>query len=434
MKRRLFYFLEVLLLLSFSKNIYAQQNSFHYLCGHDIVLAHNENKYPGYREVVKKTFADAKLKSLGLNTHQRTNSQVYKIPVVMHVVWREEVENLHDSVLINQIDRLNEDFRLLNDDAHNLREEFKDRQSDTHIEFELVEIRRVQTTRRFTPLLITLPDEVKRSAQGGSDAADPEKFLNIWICRIQPIPLIGGQVFGYAYPPANLPHWPAGANAPSPELDGVVVDFRCIGSNNPNPMVVQGIGNILQNGRTLVHEIGHYLGLRHIWGDGGGIFGGNSCNADDGVEDTPNQGAASSYNCNKNQNTCEDDPDFDMVENYMDYSDQECQNTFTHGQAAIMRAVLEGPRRGLWEQSVSTQHVSFIEPIEVFPNPVKNSFFVKTKSQLHSVDFILLDLQGRVVYSQRLLADTAQEIVIDNLTPGMYIWNCADQNGKLVKY
>jgi hypothetical protein len=101
-------------------------------------------------------------------------------------------------------------------------------------------------------------------------------------------------------------------------------------------------------GRACVHEVGHYLGLRHIWGDP--LFG-DGCSVDDGLSDTPNQNAASQFSCNHNLNSCTDSPVNypDMVENYMDYSNDGCMNMFTVNQSIVMRAILELARPGLIE-------------------------------------------------------------------------------------
>jgi hypothetical protein len=429
----------ILLGLYLSSTILVAQNDpkshHHYFCGHDIVLDYNELKHPGYKDVISKTFGLAK-RAAAENPASRSFDS-YKIKVVFHVVWRNPEENLHDSVIVNQLERLNEDFRRLNEDASNIRGVFEDRQADSRIEFELAEIKRVQTTATFTPLLITLPDNVKRSNQGGSSAVDPDRYLNIWVCKIQPIPFIGGQVFGYAYPPAGLSNWPAGSSAPSPELDGVVVDFRCIGANNPNPMQVPGFGVIPQNGRTMVHEVGHYLGLRHIWGDGGGIFGGDSCGADDGVEDTPNQGLSSNYNCDPEQNSCDTDDEPDMIENYMDYSDQACQNTFTEGQAAIMRAVLEGPRAGLIEEFTNTKEINDLTSIRVYPNPVNDKLVL---SLMEDVNFDLLNvrmyaIQGNPVGALEInpLGSGTISIDVSHLPAGIYMLYLQGQTIKVIK-
>jgi hypothetical protein len=234
-----------------------------------------------------------------------------------------------------------------------------------------------------------------------------------------------------------LPNWPDGVAAPSPELDGVVVDFRCVGSNNPNPMNVPGFGDILQNGRTVTHEVGHYLGLRHIWGDGGGIFGGSSCNADDGVDDTPNQGASSNYNCDPTQNTCDDEEDLDMIENYMDYSDQPCQNTFTVGQSAIMRAVLEGPRAGLIDKFSRIDENVKAPTWKVYPNPFEENIVLTAVDPLNSdtKGLKIYNLQGQVVRSASVKSIDGGDVLLDfSLLPaGTYLINWQGTTSKVVK-
>jgi len=400
----------------------SQSSALEHRCGHEIYMHQLELQDPGFKERVNNVFAEAKLRSAG----KRNNQEVYKIRVVVHVVWREAEENIHDSLILSQIATLNEDFRLRNPDRTEMRKRYVNRQGDAGIEFELAEIRRVQTTRTFTPFLITLPDEVKRSAQGGSDGANPELYMNIWLCKIQPIPFIGGQVFGYAYPPAGLPNWPDGSSAASPDIDGVVVDYRCIGKNTPHSFNIPGLGQLELNGRTLTHEVGHYLGLRHIWGDGGGLFGGNSCNADDGVDDTPNSGRSSDYSCDKQQNTCQEGPEadeLDMIENYMDYSSEFCMNTFTLGQIDIMRGVLEGPRARLLEEvTTSVSSVIKDQSIELFPNPARNQITIKT-DQVAGL-LLIRDLNGRILKTLDVSALGAKELItfdVSDLNEGFYL-------------
>jgi hypothetical protein len=166
--------------------------------------------------------------------------------------------------------------------------------------------------------------------------------------------------------------------------------------------------------------------LRHIWGDGGGILGGSSCNADDGVEDTPNQGLASNYNCDDTQNSCPEEPDMDMIENYMDYSSQDCQNTFTYGQVAIMRAVLEGPRAELLSGSSSTSSSIDSFELRIFPNPadqILNINFTKNGLKNAPSTIEILDLNGRNVLIQPISNTSGESLNIDitSLPSGMYL-------------
>ncbi|MBK8620827.1 MAG: T9SS type A sorting domain-containing protein [Saprospiraceae bacterium] len=366
-------------------------------CGYDFMMETYEQQHPGFKTAVSNTFE--KIKKSEESPFLR--NEILTVDVVFHIVWKENAENLHDSVIFNQLDILNKDYRLLNDNRDEIRELFKDLQADAGIEFKLKGIVRVKTNANFALSLTGLPDNVKNGSNGGSNAISPDKTLNIWICHIRPIPFIGGQILGYAYPPAGLDNWPAGSNAPSAGLDGVVLDFRVTGSNNPNQLTVQGM-NYTSLGRTCVHEVGHYLGLRHIWGDGGGIFGGSSCNADDGMADTPNQGSETGFGCDKNNNTCIDAQNDlpDMIENYMDYSDERCQNIFTKDQVSHMRKVLFNQRQGLIEGQVSAYDVAENTSFRVFPNPVTDQAVLHFEENKTGT-IQIYDILGKVVFIQK---------------------------------
>lgn len=322
-----------LMLFAFHSNAQHQHTE---RCGHNALLDHMEAKLPGYKAAVNSTFETAKLKSKEILENGR--EEVYTIPVVVHIVYNssQSAQNLPDSMIEDQIRILNEDFRLQNPDAGNIRSEFADVQGDAMIEFELKQIirRAHNNPLGFIPLL----DDMKRNGQGGSNAVDPEHTLNIWVCE-----MFLGLVLGYAYPPANLINWPEGSAAEFVNLEGVVIDYRAFASNNPASSFYENQGFAII-GRTTTHEVGHYLGLRHYWGDG-------DCNEDDGIDDTPPAAENSQTSgCQLSKNTCgagEPGDLPDMWENYMDYSEETCQVAFTNGQIALMRAVLECPRVGL---------------------------------------------------------------------------------------
>ncbi|MCB0686145.1 MAG: zinc metalloprotease [Saprospiraceae bacterium] len=256
-----------------------------------------------------------------LNNPNRDVTGVITIPVVVHVVWNTSTENLSDAQIQTQIDVLNEDFRRLNADASNTPSVFLGVAADTEIEFCLATvdpngnatngITRTQTS----STSFSTNNNVKFNATGGHDAWPSGQYLNIWVCDLS------GGLLGYA-------QFPGGNSA----TDGVVCDylyFGTIGTATPPYHL----------GRTATHEVGHWLNLRHIWGDGG-------CSVDDLVSDTPLAGSANFTGapCTfPGPNTCNtgagDLPD--MFQNYMDYSDDACMNLYTSGQTDRMRALFE---------------------------------------------------------------------------------------------
>jgi hypothetical protein len=392
-------------------------------CGYELGIEAMEHQHPGYKNAVRQSFEQAKA-----HGHSRSD-EVYTVQVVFHVVWNADEENIPDEKIYEQLDELNRCYRRQNPDTVNLRDEFLPVAGDPRIEFEITEIRRVKTEALFTPTLFGLPDQVKQSANGGSDAADTYRFLNIWICKLQPLSIIFAEspVLGYAYPPDSLANWPAGSAAPSPELQGVVVDYRTVGLGEYE---VQGIGALPMLGRTMVHEIGHYLGLRHISGDGS-VFIGVDCNATDGVDDTPTQGKQSEFNCDETQNTCfstaaGDLPD--MIENYMDYSSEDCQNSFTQGQINIMRAVLEGPRKGIVKVVSDAGETPQEALVGVAPNPSTGRFSLLGNAAVQQ--FTVLNSLGKVVVAPQQM--TKPELDLSAQPAGVYWLSIKMANGEVV--
>ena len=347
-------------------------------CGSDDVLHIKSIKYPWYKQSADNVFQRALEYSQSSSLNRDI---VYQIPVVFHVVYNTDAQNLSDDVIQSQLAALNEDFRRLNENAENTREIFLPFAGDPEIEFYLATedpngnpttgITHTYTTRSGFPYIdfadlftgnISL-DQVKSSDTGGVDAWDTYRYMNIWVCNVEESFL--GQVLGFAYPPIDVqdaldsldydtvPDWSSFEGAISnADLQGVVLHYPVVGPNNPQADDDGISGN--EYGKTLVHEAGHYLGLRHIWGD---ALLESGCSVDDGIEDTPNQEAASSFTCNFNQDSCSDGANDlpDMVENYMDYSNDQCMNMFTNIQIDVMRAVLEIARPGLVEGQEENQ-------------------------------------------------------------------------------
>lgn len=377
-------------------------------CLFDHALSLKERTREGYKQDLFRSIENVK----GNLTGQRED--LITVNMVIHVVYKNAEENLPEAKIREQVDILNANYMRMNADTVNLRDEFKPVAGKANIFFNLVEIRRVQTDAIFQPSLSSLPDHVKQSSKGGSDAVDPDHFLNIWICNIKPLVFFGQEspILGYAYPPDDLDNWPAGSAAESKNLDGVVLHYKAIGIGSFD---VKGIGSIPMRGRTCVHEVGHYLGLRHISGDAG-IFG-PDCTGSDGVDDTPAQGMQSQFDCDETQNTCEqnisgDLPD--MIENYMDYSLETCQNTFTKGQVEIMRGVLMTHRPGVTQMPASTPELAIDGDFKLYPNPANREITFEGTVQHVQIN----DLSGKIWLQSG--GSSLTQLDVSSLANGMY--------------
>jgi hypothetical protein len=408
-------------LSTISATAQTQGNPVH--CGFDYFLKMKKQHDREYYDAFVSMYDQSR------GTLNGSRDGVMTIPVVFHIVYNTLEQNLPDSVLLSQLQILNEDYRRQNADAANTREIFLPVAADTEIEFRLASIdpdgnptngiTRTQTSRNgFTLNLFAVEntlDEVKRTADGGQDPWDPTRYLNIWMCNITPTFL--GQVMGMAYPPNDLPNWPTGEAAPGIDVDGVVVHYPTVGSNNPQHMADNVASNNL--GRTMVHEVGHYLGLRHIWGD---EFFADPCSEDDGIEDTPRSGGSDNNACNLNSNTCGagqpgDLPD--MIENYMEYTRDNCYNMFTQGQKEHMRWVLQNRRAGLLTGEVLGVNAQDIQTVkmEVWPNPTSHTLNVKTDMGIHA-EYIITNVLGEVVVSGSF---NRNSLDVSHLPAGMYV-------------
>ncbi|WP_350289412.1 zinc metalloprotease [uncultured Croceitalea sp.] len=223
------------------------------------------------------------------------------IPVIVHVLYNNAAENISDQQIASQIAVLNNDFNAANNDINQVPSLFSGVVGDIDINFVLDQTIRKSTSRTS----FGTNDAIKFDSQGGSDVVTPNTHLNMWVGNI------GGGILGYA-------QFPGGSAA----TDGVVVGTDYFGTSGTATAPFDG-------GRTMTHEVGHWLNLRHIWGDG-------RCNRDDFVSDTPKSDRPN-YGCPSFPTThCRST---DMTMNYMDYVDDECMYMFTNGQTERMRAL-----------------------------------------------------------------------------------------------
>ena len=299
-----------------SFNISAQQRN----CG---TMTYLQNQISNDPSISQRIINDEVLLQSWISSTSLSANNIISIPVVVHVVYNSPTENISDAQIQSQIDILNADFRRLNSDTINTPQPFTLVAADTEIEFCLASrdpdgnttngITRTSTTQTS----FSTNDGVKFSASGGVDAWNTTKYLNIWVCDI------GGGILGYA-------QFPGG----DPTTDGIVCDYQYFGN-------IGTATSPYDLGRTATHEVGHWLNLRHIWGDSN--CGNDFCN------DTPEH-SGSNYGCPtfpSTSNCSGNGSNGDMFMNYMDYTDDVCMNMFSQDQKTRMIASINTQRSGL---------------------------------------------------------------------------------------
>lgn len=336
--------------------------------------------------------------------------EVIVIPVVVHVLFNNQEQNISDQQALSQIDALNKDYRRMNADTANTPAPFKNVAADTRIVFCLAKVdpQGKNTTviiRKYTKESIFLADDaMKFSSSGGDDAWDATKYLNIWVCNLF------GRTLGYAV----LPGSPA-------NRDGVVMKYNVFGTTG-------AVIAPYNKGRTATHEIGHWLGLRHLWGD-------NNC-GDDGIADTPPQQAGNNY-CPTfpHLSSCSINGSGDMFMNYMDFTDDACMNLFTQGQKTAMRSLfaLGNPRNSFLNSSVCDSSNAQGGPLPVvddnndslvittYPNPFYNEITIVSKSATAIVGKVLklYNVTGKL-FTTQILQSQKTVLHVNNLPSGIY--------------
>jgi hypothetical protein len=339
--------------------------------------------------------------------------EILTIPVVVHVLYNNNAQNISDAQIRSQLDVLNEDFRRMNADATNTPEVFKAHAADSRIMFCLAQINTEGYAakgiiRKYTSTnVFDVNDAMKYSAAGGDNAWNPKKYLNIWVCNL------GSNAIGYSSQPGG-----------QADRDGVVIQYNAFGR----------IGNLMPNfnkGRTATHEIAHWLGLRHIWGD-------NEC-GNDGINDTPQQ---SFYNNNcpsfPSLSSCSTDTNGDMFMNFMDYTNDACMNIFTHGQKTKMRGqfAINGPRNSFMNSFACDSSMATAAPLpddtsvavvtispsfNIYPNPANNEMNVLGLNgfDLKGQSLKIYSASGVLQFTKSNL-NASEKINISQLNSGVY--------------
>lgn len=336
-----------------------------------------------------------------INQYKLESRSAMVLPVVVHIVWNQSVENLSDSQVLRQIERLNLDFNNASVFNTSVPKEFRKSIGSPDIRFCLARtdpdgkttsgITRTYTNISFIGSKKNNQNNfsIHSTVDGGKDPWDGDLYINIWVGKLENL-----------YGRSSI----AGAIKNKNE-DGIVID----------PVVFNADPLHSLKGRTLVHEMGHYLGLKHTWGQHVG-----DCNEDDDIEDTPQQ-SAPYFDCpSYPQKSCNSN---DMSMNFMDFVADECMHFFTKGQSIKMIQTLLSSRSTLLNSSA-------ISCTSDFKAPNLESLLVKVNHDMISIQsptllsdpihFVMCNTIGQVLKTGSLYILPLGEIVIKNWPEGIY--------------
>ncbi len=355
-------------------------------------------------------------------TRDTLNNELIIIPVVVHILYKDGIQNISTSQVLSQIDALNKDFSRTNIDALNTPAVFAGLAADVKIKFCLARIDpQGRSTngiiRKSTGTATFLADDaMKFSAAGGDNAWDSKRYLNIWVCKLF------GRSLGYA----TYPGGPA-------DRDGIVIAYDVFGTSGT-------VRAPFDKGRTATHEIGHWLGLKHTWGDA-------NC-GNDGVADTPPQQA---YNSGcpgfPRISSCSVNANGDMFMNFMDFTDDACMNMFTQGQKSKMRSLFaSGGQRNTFllsnvcdsgkAEDAPLPLTAKLSPVElnIYPNPVLADIYIEMKQldPLVSSSFRIFSSTGMEMLKGKL-QKLKTKVNINDLPAGIYFVRVGEGKEAIIK-
>lgn len=358
-------------------------------------------------------------------------NEIITIPVVVHVIHSGQSvgvgPNISNAQVMSQIAVLNQDYRRaanspgFNNDPVG---------ADTEIQFCLAQrdpqgnptngINRVNlgntTWNEYNVQTILKPNTYW----------DPTKYLNIWVCQF------GGdlnQTLGYAQFPTGT-GLPGLGGGPSGSItDGVIIGYQYFGSSS---LAAGNYWAPYDKGRTTTHEIGHWLGLRHIWGDNSSCTVNTQDSGQDFCPDTPPQDWFNET-CNINAYSC---GSYDMVRNYMDYTNDSCMNIFTQNQKTRMRTTMQnGVRRAsLLSSNACTPPSASTEDfglgmISLYPNPTSDMLNIVVPDNYElSGNITIYNTVGQQVYASTMANTTLHSIDVSGFNSGVYFIKITKEN------
>ncbi len=365
--------------------------------------------------------------------NKRLANEITILKVVVHVIHDGDAvgsnENISDARVRSQIIVLNQDFRReqgtpgFNNNPVGVDTKIKSELADTKPD--RTPTNGINRVNYGVSQFFSTPQIDQMKAQ---TIWDPTKYVNIWVVNFNEKYDNDNPVYGFAkFPSESTLTGISKEDESTAENDGVVIDWKAFGSRS---LVSGTYYTDFDKGRTTTHELGHYLGLLHVFDDNSnGDCSDNRvgvCLDNDFCNDTPVQKCPSTI-CDTNKDSCPDEPGKDMVQNYMDYTDDACMNIFTQDQFRRMDIVLNNAvRRKSLRDSLKVDESPFLKERNLLVKPIYNS-------SSNDVEYLLIEQKnptqitvqiytnsGALVYNQKH-QDKKIQIPTQNFNSGIYI-------------
>lgn len=416
-------------------------------CAHDelIQAAINGNPakmaaYEQYNNAILNQAEEFNQKIKQNSTFAKSTDSKYTIPLVFHVMLTQaQLDEIGGtsglySRIQSQVAILNTDFNALNTET--IPDAFKNLKGNPNMSFGVAHTNPNGQGTTGVEILIkpasftgfdVSDNSAKRTSSGGLNPWDNKRYLNIWIFNITN-GSSSGEILGYAYNPNLATNVLGDAN-----LMGVCLDYKAFGRRTS---ITQVFVPNADRGRTMVHELGHYFTLNHIWGNT--PVGNGNCSDDDGVGDTPQQNDANQSICPTfPKANCTGATPGEMFMDYMDYVNDACMSMFTQGQVTRMQSELTGTGGSAnlpnnihllsWPTGITTTEMQ--ENLNIVPNPSNGAFTITYHDYIKSITIV--NMMGQAV---KQIAGTEQQsgaISVDmkGMSKGIYTVQCQYMEG-----